>query len=264
MGPNQRVFDVFDNQRVKSISGFISKTFCSVTPPPGLSKPLLKVIKDVKGLLWTCEHCSITTFQKYVCNKLNDISLSESSIKSHDVLLSRIELLTSEVSNLKKNFDSISDFDDQIGGKRFRTGRPITPRSNSSRFDWPPKASTSTVASSSVVKGTSSEITTLKVVETPLLYHVSRFSTETSEEELQSWISDKLNVSSDQLVKCTKLVPRGRDLSSLEFVSFKLSAPKALDEKIMDPSIWPNNITVRPFEQRAFLPRSYPSLPMRK
>lgn len=229
----------------------------------GLSKPQLKMIKDVKGLLWSCEHCSITTFQKFVCNKLNDISLGESTVKSHDVLLSRIELLASEVSNLKKNFDAISDSDDQIGVKRFRTGRPLTPRANSSRFEWPPKASASTVASSSVVTGTSSEITTLKVVEAPLFYHVSKFSTDTSEEDVLSWISAKLKITDDQQIKCTKLVPRGRELSSLEFISFKVSAPKALEEKIMDASIWPNNTTVRPFEQRAFLPRNYPSFPSR-
>lgn len=230
----------------------------------GLTKPQLKVIKDVKGLLWSCEHCSITTFPKYVCKKLNDISHSESNGKSHDVLLNRIDLLTSEVSQLKKNFDSISDSDDLVGGKRFRNGRPITPRSTSSRFEWPPKSSTSTIVSSLAVKGTSSELTTLKVIEEPILYHVSRFSIETSEEELQTWISEKLLVTNDQQVKCTKLVPKGRELSSLEFVSFKVSIPKALEEKIMDASIWPTNITVRPFEQRAFLPRNYPSLPMRK
>lgn len=229
-----------------------------------LTKPQLKMIKDVKGLLWSCEHCSITTFPKYVCSKLNDIALSESTVKSHEVLLSRIELLTSEVSKLKKNFDSFSDSDDQIGVKRFRTGRPLTPRSNSSRFEWPPKVSTSTVASSSAINSTNSETTTLKVIEAPTYYHVSRFSTETSEDELQSWISEKLNVTADhQPVKCTKLVPRGRELSSLEFVSFKVSIPKIFEEKVMDASIWPTNITVRPFEQRAFLPRNYLWIPGR-
>lgn len=231
-----------------------------------LTKPQIKMIREVKGLLWSCDHCSITTFPKYVCSKLNDIALAESTVKSHDVLLSRIELLTSEVSNLKKNFDSLNDSEDQIGVKRFRTGRPSTPRANSSRFDWPPKAAGSTMPLSSAVIGTSSETTTLKIVEAPIYFHVSRFSTETTEEELQSWISDKLNVDGAQQVKCTRLVPRGRELSSLEFVCFKVSIPKTLEEKIMDASIWPTNITVRPFEQRTFLPQtqSYLSLPGRR
>lgn len=92
------------------------------------------------------------------------------------------------------------------------------------------------------------------------MFHVSRFSPSTTEEELHSWVIDKLNITSDQLIKCSRLIPKGRELLSLEFISFKLAVPKELEGKVLDPSVWPNNITVRPFEQRPFLPRSYPSL----
>lgn len=227
----------------------------------GLSKPQLKFIKDVKGLLWSCDHCAITTFQKYVCNKLNEISLNESSVKSQDAILSRIDSLSLEVLNLKKNVDALNvlDVDNSIGAKRFRSGRPMTPSSNTTSFAWPTKASSST-SSNNAVTGTNLESTTLKVIDAPLYFHVSRFSTETSETELESWISDKLDLSSEQHVKCTKLVPRGRELSSLEFISFMVAIPSGLELKVMDASIWPTNITVRPFEQRPFLQRTYPSI----
>lgn len=222
----------------------------------GLSKQHLKFIKDVKGLLWSCENCALTTFPKYVCNKLSEISSNDSSLKSQDEILNRIDSMSLELSNLKKNVDAlnISEIDYPIGGKRLRSGKPSTPSNNTTSFTWPkPSSSSSTTA----VIGTNLESTTLKVIEAPMYFHVSRFSTETSETELESWISTKLNLTDDQHVKCTKLVPKGRELSSLEFISFKVGIPSGLEKKVMDASVWPTNITVRPFEQRGFLQRTY-------
>lgn len=228
----------------------------------GLSKPQLRMIKEVKGLLWNCAHCSISSFPKFVCNKLSEISKKDTPANSQEAILTRLDHLSSEMEKLKKNVDSIStsDFDIPIGGKRPRTGqpRPLTPRVLGAPFEWPkPTISNDHQA----IKGTNIESTSLKVVEVPIFFHVSRFSTTTTEEELKSWLSIKLQLTSDQSIKCTKLIPKGRDLSALEFISFKIGASKELEEKIMDPSVWPTNITVRPFEKRAFLQRSYPSIP---
>lgn len=221
----------------------------------GLSKPHLKFIKDIKGILWSCEHCCITTFQKFVCNKLTEISSNDSSVKSQDVILSRIDAMSLELLNLKKNVDALNVSEDciPIGAKRFRSGKPSTPSNNVTSFTWPKSSTSSTPA----VIGTNLESTTLKVIEAPMYFHVSRFSTDTSETELESWISSKLNVTPEQYVKCTKLVPKGRELDTLEFISFKVAIPSGLEKQVMDASIWPSNITVRPFEQRGFLPRAY-------
>lgn len=226
----------------------------------GLSKPQLKTIKEVRGVLWNCEHCSVSTFTKFVCHKLSEISEKVPVVNDQDAILSRLDLLTSEMDKLKKNVDSLSTSDLDIpGGKRSRTGqpRPLTPRFPGSRFEWP-KASTSN--DTQAITGTNVDSTSLKAVEIPSFFHVSRFNPTTTEEELKSWISKKLEITDDQSIKCWRLIPKGRELSNLEFISFKIGVLKELEVKIMDPSIWPTNITVRPFEQRAFLQRSYPSI----
>lgn len=219
-------------------------------------------INEVQGVLWNCEHCSISTFTKFVCHKLSEISNKQPVVNDQDAILSRLDLLTSEMEKMKKNVDSLSssDFDIPIGGKRSRTGqlRPLTPRVQGSRFEWPKAQTTS---DTQAVQGTNVECTSLKAVEVPSFFHVSRFNTATTEEELKTWISERLQLDDDQSIKCWRLIPKGRELSTLEFVSFKIGVLKEHEKKIMDPSVWPTNITVRPFEQRAFLQRTYPAIP---
>lgn len=225
----------------------------------GLSKAQLKTIKEVKGVLWNCEHCSISTFNKFVCHKLSEIS-NKQPVNDQDAILNRLDILTSEMEKLKKNVDSLStsDLDIPIGGKRSRTGqpRPMTPRVQGTRFEWPKML---TSDDNQAISGTNVD-STLKAVEVPIFVHVSRFNTSTTEDELKSWISGKLALADDQSIKCWRLIPKGRELSTLEFVSFKIGVSKELKEKIMDPSVWPTGITVRPFEQRAFLQRNYPTI----
>lgn len=241
---------------ILSISCFICEKSYHGYKCLGITKPQLNMIKAVKGLLWSCEHCSIKTFPKFVCGKLNEIAEKGST---QDELINRIDNLTAEVSNLKKNVDSMNMPEHPIGFKRPRTGtRPPTPRLPGLQFEWP-KPSTSN--DNKAIKGTNSDVTTLQVMEIPVYFHVSRFKADTSEDAVANWVSGKINAPITQ-IKCTKLVPRGREASSLEFVNFKIGITKGLEEKIMDPSIWPNNVTVRPFQQRAFLPRSYASIPM--
>lgn len=244
-----------------SISCFICEKSYHGFKCLGITKPQLNMMKLVKGLLWSCEHCAIKTFPKFVCGKLNEIS-EKGSIQED--LISRIDNLSAEVSNLKKNVDSLGVPDHPIGGKRARTGpRPATPRLQGSHFEWP-KPSTSTSSDKEAIKGTNSDVTTLQVVEIPLYFHVSRFSASTSEDDLTAWVAGKINVTPNQ-IKCTKLIPKGRAPNELEFVNFKIGITKDLEEKILDPSIWPTNITVRRFEPKPFLPqnqRSYPSIPM--
>lgn len=205
----------------------------------------------------------MSTFPKFVCHKLSDISEKQPVVNEQDAILNRLDLLTSEMEKIKNNVDSLSasDLNIPIGGKRSRTGQPIplTPRMQGTHFDWP-KVSTSN--NTQAIKGTNVESTCLKAVEIPSFFHVSRFNPAQTEEEVKSWISRKLEITDpdDQSIKCWRLIPKGREVSTLEFISFKIGVFKEHVVKIMDPATWPTNITVRPFEQRGFLKRAYPSI----
>lgn len=79
----------------------------------------------------------------------------------------------------------------------------------------------------------------------------SRFAPTTSSSMVLDYVKRNLSLeeNSDE-VSVRSLVPRGRQLSELTFVSFKVTATDEIYAKLMDPTFWPNNATIREFEIR--------------
>jgi len=50
-------------------------------------------------------------------------------------------------------------------------------------------------------------------------------------------------------VRCQLMLPRGRSLSDLDYVSFKISATEVDYNELMKPEIWPAKVLVRDFER---------------
>lgn len=87
-------------------------------------------------------------------------------------------------------------------------------------------------------------------------FYVTPFTPEQNENDLRHHIHDIVNIDSSQL-KVTKLVPRGKKLQDLSFVSFKVTVTKTASQVVGDPWYWPEGITVRLFESNKktnFLP----------
>lgn len=74
----------------------------------------------------------------------------------------------------------------------------------------------------------------------------SRFHPETTVNQVLEYLIDKTGCNGEQL-NCRKLVKKDADLSSMQFVSFKIDANQDLFELIDDPQIWPKYIMVREF-----------------
>lgn len=78
-------------------------------------------------------------------------------------------------------------------------------------------------------------------------FYVTPFSPDQNEEEVKQHVMDISNVHSS-LVKVTKLVPRGKNIEDLSFVSFKVAVCRSVASVIGDPWYWPEGLSVRPFE----------------
>lgn len=78
-------------------------------------------------------------------------------------------------------------------------------------------------------------------------FYVTPFAPDQTEEEVKQYVIDISNVHSS-LVKVTKLVPRGKSVEDLSFVSFKVSVCKSVSRLVSDRWYWPDGITVRSFE----------------
>lgn len=78
-------------------------------------------------------------------------------------------------------------------------------------------------------------------------FYVTPFDPDQNEEEVKKYVMDISNVHSTR-VKVTKLVPRGRRIEDLSFVSFKVTVCKTAATVVGDPWYWPDGISVRNFE----------------
>lgn len=78
-------------------------------------------------------------------------------------------------------------------------------------------------------------------------FYVTPFEPDQSEDGVMSYVKDISNVDTS-LVKVTKLVPRGKNIEDLSFVSFKVTICKSASNVVSDPWYWPEGVSVRPFE----------------
>ena len=102
-----------------------------------------------------------------------------------------------------------------------------------------------------------------KVVEKPKFEKavwVSRLAPSITEEDIRDYITTNTSVTSNFTVR--KLVAKDRDVSSLNFISFKIAVNLTDFDILNDPIVWPQNVLVREFVENnpvtfgAFLPNN--------
>lgn len=81
-------------------------------------------------------------------------------------------------------------------------------------------------------------------------FYVTPFDPDQDEEGVMKHVMDISNINSS-LIKVTKLVPRGKNIEDLSFVSFKVTICKSVSRVVGDAWYWPDGISVRPFEPNA-------------
>lgn len=103
----------------------------------------------------------------------------------------------------------------------------------------------------SVVVGSADEDNDLLVVEPRKLLVASLFHPSTEADHLATFLKGKLNIATESNeVRIFKLVAAGKDLSTLDYVSFKIDVPRNRFNELLSPLIWPRRVRVREFEHR--------------
>lgn len=144
-----------------------------------LSRTSIKLIKETAGVKWYCMNCDTASFADMISQRLNTLegkvdvlSSNDSSDTKFDVLLKRIDSMTTEVSNIK-DFDQnmpllvtpcpLGPEADEVfrPRKRLRSGYP---KESSTYSIWPS-------IPSNCIRGTD-DSSKLKVIEPKLWYHV--------------------------------------------------------------------------------------------
>ena len=76
--------------------------------------------------------------------------------------------------------------------------------------------------------------------------YMSRIRPDVTSEVISAMAKVNLEIDNDPVV--VKLVPKGKDISTLTFVSFKIGFDLNLKTKALDPETWPEGILFREFE----------------
>lgn len=90
---------------------------------------------------------------------------------------------------------------------------------------------------------------TIKAVPEKKYIYASKFSNNTLPAALSKFLCGKLVVSEDD-IDCRLLVSANKDVSLLNYVSFKIGVDPNLFKKLMQPDIWPSGVLVREFFYR--------------
>lgn len=78
---------------------------------------------------------------------------------------------------------------------------------------------------------------------------ISRLNPDTSEEQVIDYIVNNTSVTDKTKMNAHKLVKKGTEMSSLNFVSFKVELNLADFDVLNDPEVWPQHVLVREFSQ---------------
>lgn len=94
----------------------------------------------------------------------------------------------------------------------------------------------------------SNEIATVPPVQPKLWLYLSRIAKDVSTDQICAFAKKRLG---SEDIQVTRLVTKGRDISTLSFVSFKIGMDIALKPKALSSSSWPKGILYREFTDKS-------------
>ena len=65
---------------------------------------------------------------------------------------------------------------------------------------------------------------------------------------LKNFVMEQLGISDEELNAVFPLVKKDADLTKLKFINFGLKIPRSLSSFVLNPNLWPKDITVKPFK----------------
>lgn len=196
----------------------------------GMTKAAVKAVSEYINLTYHCNSCFCFSI-KEVAQSLNDVKAS--LVKISESVLANAANIANIAPALPLHAHIISGQVPSPGLKRRRV-------ESVDSFPTPKLVE-------NVIVG-SDENSDLFAVEQRKQIVASLFHTSIKPEELCVHIKKHLNLSDeDSSIRCSLLLPAGRKIEELDFVSFKVVFPESMYSRILDPVLWPKGIRVRDF-----------------
>lgn len=209
----------------------------------GLSRSVISKISEIVNLRYYCnECCSAVHFdpKKTAVETLNESPTADAISVQLGSIQETLTNLTDAILKPKTpEWPSV----------------PLSGKSNNKRrrLDGGTEADSNANATFSRpdVFGSADDHESLVVVEPRKLLVASMFHPTTDSNHLTDFLKSKLAMSDDSTeLRVHKLVAPGKDISELDYVSFKISVPGIRYDELLSSSIWPRGVRVREFENR--------------
>lgn len=237
----QKVVQDSDRITCRGYCGCSFHTFCAQ-----VDQPLLETLGEhARNVFWMCDDCAdlfSSDHFRSIIKRSSAQSVDETSINS---LKEDIVKLSDAVSSLSAKVDA----------------KPLTPMTKPvwRNVNWTNsptpkrKRDDDSTVKIPIIRGTKPTCPLVKAVQKDdadecVWIYLSAFHPSTSEAEIATLTKDCLNMEMDAQPKVVKLIPKGRDISSLSFVSFKIGVNIALKDVALSSSSWPENVCFREFE----------------
>lgn len=207
-----------------------------------LPKESLLTILSSANIRWLCDGC-IQSVPQTISDRLDCMTKTISSLSTN--LASTFSQLA-ECSTTMESMVTVVQ-SDKVGNslKRRRLDDQHLTASTNDRDQ-----SDQIPTKPDVVIGSCSSIA-LKSIEPRKLLVVSMLDTSTKADDLVKYLKDNSNINiKDLSIRCSSLLPVGRNIEDLDFISFKLNVPESIFSSLLQSSIWPKGVTAREFVTR--------------
>lgn len=217
-----------------------------------VTDPELMVIKNNLNIVWNCTNClqsniKDSTSALFRCT----LAVSDMINKFGPILdaVSKQNMVPKQpilnIATPKRSFASVTQGDDNAD--RAQQIRKVA-KINKIDVRFGTKESADLVA---VPLKTATRRTTSGTAENAALTYIylSRFQSSTSEDDIIKYVTSCSDSVNGELLECRKLIPRGKTLDELRFISFKLSVAITDYDRMVNPEFWPKGVAVREFQK---------------
>lgn len=213
-----------------------------------LNKTVIKAISEIPNLMFLCDACNINKAaiaaggpQAAVISQTEGNTDNASIINAICDLKNMVVGLQDKMSKLEKP-PIIPSYRSILAGEQSTRGSAKRPRFGDNAYSTPTNRPKNTII------GTNVNANELSSVEARKWVFVSQLHPSTTDQSFGDYVKKRLNDQDNSLkIQAFALVPKDRDRSELNFISFKLNIPESSFDAVLNPDIWPKGVIVREF-----------------
>ncbi|XP_055633751.1 uncharacterized protein LOC129774078 [Toxorhynchites rutilus septentrionalis] len=218
-----------------------------------ISEALYKEVDNQPGLFWMCKGCRDVMANARSRNAMVSINAAAKEVK--DVYQKLVDDLKTDIKE-----SLIAELKQEIQGGfnkltpavssplprhfNFNFGNRSTPKRGRDEDILPSQEQPTKIFHGTGQSVNNTLLRSGSRADDKFWVYLSKISPDVKEADVQQLVKERL--STDDVI-AKPLVPKGRPLSTLTFVSFKIGVSQDLKAKAMDPSTWPREIEFREF-----------------